>query len=60
MIKIIQKYGNSIIIRFNSQEALIYELNVGDFVDLEISKITKPKIPYSKIAGGKKDGNNKK
>lgn len=54
MKKIIQKYGNSIIIRFNSQEALLYDLNEGDFVDIEIVKIDRPKIPYSRVM--KKEG----
>lgn len=54
MKKIIQKYGNAHVIRLNSQEMLIYNLAEGDFVDLEINKIAKPKYSYQKIVKEKK------
>lgn len=38
MKKIIKKYGNSLVIIFNSEDSKIYNLKEGDIINLEISK----------------------
>ena len=43
MKKIIKKYGTSNIIKLDTEDMKIYNLKVGDFVELEITKIKKIK-----------------
>lgn len=38
MKKIIKKYGNSLVILLNNEDCQIYDLRVGDVVDIEIFK----------------------
>jgi len=42
MRKMIKKWGNSLVITFNSEEVKVYDLKEGDFLDfldIEITKI---------------------
>jgi len=39
MRKQIQKYGNSCVIRLSKDDLKIYNLKVGDIVDVEIEKV---------------------
>jgi len=39
MKKIIQEYGNALIIRFNGDDKKLYGLKVGDIVELTIIKV---------------------
>lgn len=41
MKKFIKKMGNSLIITIDREDADIYDLDVGDIVDIEIMKIKK-------------------
>ena len=41
MQKIIRKSGNSLFIRIDKEDAELYDLDEGDFIDLEICKIQK-------------------
>jgi len=36
MKKIIKKYGNTLVVTFNREEQEIYELDIGDIVDIEM------------------------
>lgn len=50
MEKIIKKYGNALIIRFDKEDVKIYDLNEGDILNIELEKIKK----NQKIKGGLK------
>lgn len=41
MKKIIKKYGDSIVIRFSSEEVKIYDLKVEDIVEIHLRKLGK-------------------
>lgn len=50
MKKVIRKWGSGgLAVYFNSDERKAYELNEGDIIDIEIVKVTKPKITYDPI-----------
>jgi len=51
MKKIIKEYGNSKVIRLSSDDLKIYELEVGDVVELHLRKINIQENPES--TGGK-------
>ena len=44
MKKIIKKYGDSAVILLNPEDLKIYELKIGDVVDIELVKVKKDKI----------------
>lgn len=51
MKKVIRKWGsNGLAIYFNTDERKIYNLSEGDFIDIEITKIKKPKN-FNSIGG---------
>lgn len=43
MKKVIKRYGNSYVIKLSPDEIRIYDLEEGDFVDIEMMRINKDK-----------------
>lgn len=39
MKKQLRKYGSSLVIVFNKEDKLFYDLNEGEFIDVEICKM---------------------